>query len=126
MSKVCAGCDYEGAPATSRICSECPGLSTPATLLATAAATYTQRNALYGDSYLVFGKVMAAMLPAGIELSGEKAFNRFGVFTQCVSKLTRYAANLQAGGHQDSAHDLCVYAAMLESLTEQNDEDSGL
>lgn len=99
-------------------------MSTPYTNLMEAANTYEQRNALYGDSYLVFGQVMAAMLPSGIELSGERAFNRFGVLVQCVSKLTRYAANLQAGGHQDSAHDLCVYAAMLESLTEQDDHEA--
>lgn len=94
---------------------------TPAQLLAAGAETFAKRNGLYGDSYLVFGQVMVAMLPGGIELSGEEAFNRFGVFAQCVGKLTRYAANLQAGGHQDSAHDLCVYAAMLESITADDD-----
>jgi hypothetical protein len=89
----------------------------PASMLSAAAETFKQRNNLYGNSYLAFGAAMAALLPAGIELQGEEAFARFGVFTQCVSKITRYAAQLQAGGHQDSAHDLCVYAAMLETLT---------
>lgn len=90
----------------------------PADRLNAAAETFAQRDKLYGSSYQQFGVVMSGLLPTGIELSGTTAFSRFGVFVQCVSKLTRYAANLQAGGHQDSAHDLCVYAAMLESLTE--------
>jgi hypothetical protein len=32
----------------------------------------------------------------------------------------RYGENLNKGGHQDSAHDLSVYAAMLEELTDDN------
>ena len=44
-------------------------------------------------------------------------FNRLGVFVQCISKVARYASSLPKGGHLDSAHDLMVYAAMLEEVT---------
>jgi hypothetical protein len=46
-------------------------------------------------------------------------FNRLGVFVQCLSKLTRYAENMNTGGHYDSALDLSVYAAMLAELTKE-------
>jgi hypothetical protein len=87
--------------------------------LEAGAATFRERNATYGDNYLHFGAVMAGMFPEGlqIEAGDVAAFNRLGVFIQCASKLTRYAQNIAKGGHQDSAHDLMVYAAMLEEVT---------
>jgi hypothetical protein len=83
------------------------------------AATFRERNATYGDNYLRFGEVMAAVFPEGLAIdAGDVAgFNRLGVLIQCISKLTRYTQNFAAGGHLDSAHDLMVYAAMLEELT---------
>lgn len=87
--------------------------------LESGAKTFRERNATYGDNYLHFGTVMAGMFPEGlhIEAGDATAFNRLGVFIQCASKLTRYAQNLSKGGHADSAHDLMVYAAMLEEVT---------
>jgi len=87
--------------------------------LESGAATFRQRNALYGDNYLSFGKVMSGLFPEGlrIEAGDIEAYNRLGIFTQCVSKISRYALNLAQGGHEDSAHDLMVYAAMLEEVT---------
>jgi hypothetical protein len=89
-------------------------------ILRDCAATYEQRNRLYGDNYKKFGDVMKAIYPQGIALYGVDEFNRFGIFVQCISKLTRYAESLTKGGHKDSAHDLSVYAAMLEELTDDN------
>jgi hypothetical protein len=88
-------------------------------LLEAGASTFRERNAVYGDNYLQWGAICAAMFPDGITIpaSDEQAFNRLGVFVQCLHKLTRYASTFNAGGHQDSAHDLMVYAAMLEELT---------
>jgi hypothetical protein len=86
-------------------------------ILRDCADTYEQRNKLYGDNYKKFGRVMMAVFPNGLVLSREDDFNRLGIFIQCVSKLTRYSEMLGRGGHQDSAHDLSVYAAMLEELT---------
>ena len=86
-----------------------------ADILTAGAETFRARNTIYGDNYKHFGEVMAAMHPGGVVIETAEQWNRLGVFVQCVSKLTRYAAN--TGGHKDSAHDLMVYAAMLEELT---------
>lgn len=88
--------------------------------LEAGAKTFRERNAIYGDNYLEFGKVCSAMFPNGLHIGAgdHKSFSRLGIFIQCISKLTRYAGNLEPGGHQDSAHDLMVYAAMLEEVTE--------
>lgn len=83
------------------------------------AETYAERNKLYGDSYKVFGEIMSQLFPDSLVLSTVDDWNRLGVLSMVVSKLTRYAANLEKGGHQDSAHDMAVYAAMLEELTDE-------
>lgn len=87
--------------------------------LAAGADTFRQRAAVYGDSYVKFGAVMAALFPCGlrVEPADEESFIRLGVFVQIVSKVTRYAEQLSAGGHKDSAHDLMVYGAILEEVT---------
>lgn len=86
-------------------------------ILQTAAKTFEERNKVYGDNYKHFGHVMAAAFPGGLAVESAEDWNRLGLLVQCVSKLTRYAASFDKGGHKDSAHDLCVYAAMLEELT---------
>jgi hypothetical protein len=89
-------------------------------LMRAAAATYEERNKLYGDNYKKFGGVMLALFPDGPpDLVTKMDWNRFGVFFQIASKVTRYAENLTTGGHRDSAHDISVYGAMLEELTEE-------
>lgn len=87
-------------------------------ILRDCATTYEQRNKLYGDNYKKFGHVMKAIFPNGLSLSTPEDFNRLGIFIQCLSKLTRYSESIERGGHKDSAHDLAVYAAMLEELTD--------
>jgi hypothetical protein len=86
-------------------------------ILEEAAATYRERNAVYGDNYLKFGRIMKEMF-SDTEITVD-GFNRLGVFVQCLSKLTRYAENMEKGGHYDSALDLSVYAAMLAELTKE-------
>ena len=86
-------------------------------ILEDAAKTYRERNALYGDNYLKFGRIMKEMF-SDTEITVD-GFNRLGVFVQCLSKLTRYAENMNTGGHYDSALDLSVYAAMLAELTKE-------
>jgi hypothetical protein len=87
-------------------------------LLRAAAATYEQRNKLYGDNYKEFGGIMVAMFPDGLPvIKTFEQHNRFALFVMCLMKLTRYAQAIKRGeAHQDSAHDLVVYAAMLEEL----------
>ena len=87
-------------------------------ILRECASTYEERNKMYGDNYKKFGHAMAAIFPNGLCLYTVEDFNRLGIFIQCLSKLTRYSETLTRGGHQDSAHDLSVYAAMLEELTD--------
>lgn len=82
-----------------------------------AAATFRERNAMYGNNYQRFGNIMALMFPNGVRLETDADFNRFGQLFMCMCKLTRYAENMDRGGHQDSARDLIVYAAMLEEMT---------
>lgn len=80
------------------------------------AGIYEQRNQLYGDNYKRFGKIMAILFPNGIDLQNADDFNRFGIFVQVVSKITRYAENFSRGGHDDSLDDNAVYSMMLKEL----------
>lgn len=78
--------------------------------------TARERHDAYGDSFLTFGKVAAALWPAGLSVGTEEEFARLGVLVQIISKLCRYSVSPQ--GHADSAHDMAVYSAILELLTE--------
>lgn len=77
------------------------------------ADLYKQRNALYGDNYKRFGKILFQMFPNGLTLKLEEDFNRIALFVQIVHKVTRYAQQLEEGGHEDSLDDMAVYAQML-------------
>ena len=57
----------------------------------------------------------AGVIPA---ITTPEDANRLHVFVAAVTKLQRYAHNWTRGGHADSAHDLQVYAAMLEEFTD--------
>jgi hypothetical protein len=81
-----------------------------------ALATREERKALYKDAHIRHGYVMAALYPDGIRLNSPDDFARFGAVSMIVSKITRYTTHPELG-HPDSAHDLIVYAAMLEELT---------
>lgn len=87
--------------------------------LEAGAETFRQRNETYGNSYLTFGAVMAALFPRGLSIDAGDvdALNRLGIYVQIVSKCCRYATSLADGGHADSAHDIMVYGAMLEEVT---------
>ena len=80
------------------------------------AATYRERNALYKDNYKRFGDLMMALFPEGLTVKTRDEWNRICIFMMISSKLTRYAANFEKGGHEDSIHDAGVYSAMLEEL----------
>jgi len=77
--------------------------------------TATERGKLYGDSYLKFGAVADALWPDGFTAATPNDLVRMGVIVQVIGKLIRYTS--VPGGHKDSAHDLAVYAALLESVT---------
>ena len=74
---------------------------------------YEERNKMYKNNYLNFGKQLVALFPDGLTLRTEEEFNRFALFMQLVHKLSRYAHSLLNGGHDDSLDDTSVYAQML-------------
>lgn len=88
-------------------------------ILREAAATYEQRNPLYGDAYKHYGSAMMAFFPQGLYINEPEDWNRFGLFSMMVSKMNRIANNITTGGHRDSSLDLSVYAAMMTELTEE-------
>lgn len=88
-------------------------------ILDAAAATYRERNPMYGSNYLNVGEAMKGFFPNGIELKTANDHVRFHLFCWLVGKLSRYA-NQWEKGHQDSIHDAIVYAAMLEANPPEN------
>ena len=92
-------------------------MSVPENLRA-MANTFEERNKLYGDNYIVVGKVMAALFPDGVKINSSDDQVRYHLFSWMVGKLTRYAANWE-NGHPDSIHDLAVYTAMLEEFDQR-------
>lgn len=84
--------------------------------LSEGAATYAERNKVYGDNYLRVGAAMAALFPSGITLRTAEDHNRFHIFMLKIVKLSRYCVNWEKGGHADSLHDDMVYGAMLQEI----------
>jgi hypothetical protein len=88
-----------------------------ADILRDMAATAEDRDAAYGKAYERFGEVMRALYPTGMHIDTVGGFVRLGIIVQILNKVVRYTHQPQ--GHKDSAHDLAVYGAMLESVTEE-------
>lgn len=86
-------------------------------ILNAAAETFAERSAVYGDSYKNAGAFYAALFPTGLAVNTPEEWNRLCVFLMIGAKFMRYSNNIASGGHKDSAHDMIVYAAMLEELT---------
>jgi|TARA_R100000808_G_C2155393_1_gene167753 hypothetical protein len=80
-----------------------------------ALKTAKQRGEQYGHSYLVQGEIMKILFPNGIDLKTPEDFNRYGALNLIVTKLIRYC-NKWDKPHQDSIHDLGVYAFILETI----------
>jgi len=82
-------------------------------ILAEMAATYKERNAVYGDNYKMVAKLMKVLFPNGVppELVVQ---DHFHLFELKLVKLSRFAiSNLT---HQDSIRDDGVYSAMIEAI----------
>ena len=100
---------------------------TAADKLEAMAATFRERNAVYGDNFLRLGNAMHAMFPQGLTVSGPDDWTRLYFFMLQQVKQSRYATNFTKGGHVDSVHDTAVYAALLEAFDEQvNGREAGL
>jgi|TARA_R110002096_G_scaffold404993_4_gene602906 hypothetical protein len=80
------------------------------------ANLYRQRNQLYGDNYKNFGNVVSSLFPDGIHVDGASNINRLSVLFHIIDKVTRYIANFNDGGHEDSLDDISVYSQMLKEL----------
>jgi hypothetical protein len=91
-------------------------------MLREAAATYEQRNKIYGDNYKRFGPMMAVLFPYGVHINSPEDLNRLGIFVQVLSKVMRYAEQFGKGGHDDSLLDLAVYSTMLRELDAEKAE----
>lgn len=96
---------------------------TPAELLEAFATLQRDKDHEYGARWRDFGFIQAALFPDGITLKTVKDHSRFALLTWMLSKLSRYAANFAAGGHEDSIRDLSVYAAMLAALDQEGGPD---
>lgn len=84
-------------------------------MLAQLGSIYEERGKVYGDNYKQFGVAMMGMFPRGLTLNSVEDFNRFGIFVQMISKMTRYGQAFQKG-HADSLDDTAVYSMMLQEL----------
>lgn len=81
-------------------------------MLRDLAHIYEERNPVYGDNYKHGGHILKGMFPDGLYLTTPEEFNRFHLLVMMMSKLSRYAATLNKGGHVDSLNDIAVYAML--------------
>lgn len=89
---------------------------TAADALEAMAATFRERNAVYGNNFERLGHAMHAMFPQGLTIDNPDDWTRLYFFFLQQVKLSRYATNFKRGGHKDSTHDTSVYAALLEAF----------
>jgi hypothetical protein len=85
-------------------------------ILESGAATYRERNAIYGDSWETFRDMMALLYP-NVELKTKDDIIIYNWISHIVGKLVRF----KNSGHKnlDSIHDASVYAAMVEAYVAQ-------
>ena len=91
-------------------------------ILRAAAGTFESRNAEYGDAYKRTGAMLLAMFPEGgiPAITNADDAARLATLLMVAMKMQRYAHAFADGGHKDSAHDTIVYAAMLETMTNES------
>lgn len=96
---------------------------TPDVILNEMAETFRERNAVYGDNWRVVGKVLEALhgkdsvAPAAKLVGSAEQFDVWHLWELLVVKLSRFANSGLT--HEDSIHDLAVYAAMIESIIKE-------
>lgn len=96
-------------------------MTNAADILESMAATFRERNAVYGGNWNAVPKLVAALFPKGVPPELVVSTN-WHLFEMILNKLSRFAnSNLE---HRDSIHDIGVYAAIMESIiiNEQNME----
>lgn len=85
----------------------------PADILEAAAALQREKDLEYGAMWRDFGGLPAALFPDGVILRTPQDHSRWALLGWIMSKLSRYAANFEAGGHEDSLRDMAIYSSML-------------
>lgn len=83
-------------------------------ILNAGAKTYEERNKVYGNSFDMVAALMVVLFPDGVVLHTAEEFRIWHNFELVVVKLARFANSGLV--HQDSIHDLMVYAAIVESF----------
>lgn len=85
--------------------------------LAEMGKTFSQRNAVYKDNYVIVGRVMSAFFPDGVTLKTPADFEKWHLFELKIIKLTRFVASDLT--HKDSILDDGVTSAMMKTLMEE-------
>ena len=96
--------------------------------LESAAKIFSQREKVYGNSWKMAGRWIFALLSSkGIlaDVRNEKDMSRLAILFHIFAKLDRYCTNFGKGGHEDSLHDISVYAAMLAELDNEQRKEKG-
>lgn len=96
-----------------------PTVMNAADVMDEMAATFRERNAVYGDNYKMVGPIMNVLFPDGVPPEVLHS-HQFHLFELKIVKLSRFAiSGLQ---HLDSIHDDGVYSAMIEAIL-RNEQD---
>ncbi len=92
-------------------------MATTDEILAEAAKTFKERNAIYGSNYKMVGPLMAVLFPEGVPPYLPHT-DHFHLFELLLVKISRFA--ISGLKHEDSIHDAAVYCAMIESIITEN------
>lgn len=132
-SGQCSKCKRDEEIAKRKLSKQTAALGVP-DILEGMAATFRERNAVYGDNWKMVGELMDVMFPQGIGVTTHakslKAtaipgillsdYDVWHLFELMIVKLSRFA--ISGLTHEDSVHDLAVYAAMIEAILKQRRE----
>ena len=82
-------------------------------VMKTMLETFEERGAVYKDDYVDFARLLTVLYPGGPRIKSEMEWIKFDFLCRILGKVTRFTASGMT--HQDSIHDIAVYAAMLEA-----------
>ena len=82
------------------------------------AELYADRNTIYQNTHVRFGRIMEAMMPEGLKIADADDWSRVFLLVMRVAKEDRHCRVLAMGGgaHTDSMNDLAAYSQMTNEL----------